>query len=47
LSDGTVPVKPAAFKEAMTHHALAKQKKDDCQDDYKQQLSNSERRVWS
>jgi hypothetical protein len=36
-------VKPAAFKEAVTHHALAKQKKDDCQDDYKQQLSNSER----
>ena len=33
---------PAALKEAMTHHALAKQKKDDCQDDYKQELSNSE-----
>jgi hypothetical protein len=29
--------------EAVTHHAMAKQKKDDCQDDYKQELSNSER----
>jgi hypothetical protein len=35
-------MKPAAFKEAVTHHALAKQKKDDCQDDDKQELSNSE-----
>jgi hypothetical protein len=43
LSDGAVPVKPAAFKEAVMHHALAKQKKDDCQEDYKQELSNSER----
>jgi hypothetical protein len=36
-------VDPAAFMEAVTHHAMAKQKKDDCQDDYKQELSNSER----
>jgi hypothetical protein len=36
-------VDPAAFMEAVMHHALAKQKKDDCQDDYKQELSNSER----
>jgi hypothetical protein len=36
-------VAPAALKEAVTHRALAKQKKDDCQDDYKQELSNSER----
>ena len=43
LSDGAVPVVPAALKEAVTHHALAKQKKDDRQDDYKQELSNSER----
>jgi len=43
LSDGAVPVDPAAFMEAVTHHALAKQKKDDCQDDHKQELSNSER----
>jgi hypothetical protein len=35
LSDGAVPVKPAAFKEAVTDHALAKQQKDDCQDDCK------------
>jgi hypothetical protein len=34
-----------ASKEAMTHHVLAKQKKDDCQDNYKQEMSNSER-VW-
>jgi hypothetical protein len=25
----------AAFSEAVTHHALGKQKKDECQDDYK------------
>jgi hypothetical protein len=43
LSDGAVPVKPAAFKKAVMHHALAEQKKDDCQEDYKQELSNSER----
>jgi hypothetical protein len=42
LSDGAVPVFPATFKEAMMHHALAKQKKDDCQDNYKHELSNSE-----
>jgi hypothetical protein len=36
-------VVPAALKETVTQHALAKQKKDDCQDDYKQELSNSER----
>jgi hypothetical protein len=29
LSDGAVPVEPAALKEAVPHHALAKQKKDD------------------
>jgi hypothetical protein len=33
---------PAALKETVTHHALAEQKKDDCQDDYKQEPSNSE-----
>jgi hypothetical protein len=43
LSDGAVPVKPAAFKEAVMQHALAKQKKNDCQEDYKQELFNSER----
>jgi hypothetical protein len=35
LSDGAVPVDALASKEAMTHHVLAKQKKDDCQGDYK------------
>jgi hypothetical protein len=30
LSDGAVPVEPAALKEAVPHHALAKQKKEDC-----------------
>jgi hypothetical protein len=44
LSDGTVPVKPATFKEAVTHHAVAKQKKEDCQQECKHKLSNSERR---
>jgi hypothetical protein len=43
LSDGAVPVKPAAFKEAVMHHALAKQKKEDCQEECEQELSNSER----
>jgi hypothetical protein len=43
LSDGAIPVDALASKEAVTHHVLAKQKKDDCQDDYKQELSNSER----
>jgi hypothetical protein len=29
-------------KEAMTHHALAKQKKDDGQDNHNHELSDSE-----
>ena len=41
-SDGAVPVEPAAYMEAVTHHALGEQKKDDCQDDYKQETFNSE-----
>jgi hypothetical protein len=28
--------------EAVTHHALSKEKKSDCQDNKKQELSNSE-----
>jgi hypothetical protein len=43
LSDGAVPVFPATLKEAMTHHTLPKQKKDDRQDSYKQELPNSEK----
>jgi hypothetical protein len=43
LSDGTVPVDALTFKKAVTHHALAKQEEDDYQNDYKQELSNSER----
>jgi hypothetical protein len=35
LSDGSVPVNSAALKKVMMHHALGKQKKDDCQDDGK------------
>jgi hypothetical protein len=35
LSDGAVPVDPAALEEAVTHDALAKQKKDGRQHDYK------------
>jgi hypothetical protein len=38
--DGAVLVAPASSKEAVTHHALGKQKKEECQDNYKQQLSN-------
>jgi len=40
--DGAVLVAPAASKEAVTHHALAKQKKADCKGDYKQEPYNSE-----
>jgi hypothetical protein len=43
LSDGAVPVFPATLKEAMTHHTLTQQKKDDRQDSYKQELANSEK----
>ena len=43
LSDGAVPVDALTSKKAMTLHTLAKQKKDDCQDDHKHELSNSER----
>jgi hypothetical protein len=35
-----VPVDAAAFMEAVTHHALGKQKKSDHQDDKKQEPSN-------
>jgi hypothetical protein len=35
-------VYPAALKEAMLHHTVAKHKKDDRQEDYKQELSGSE-----
>src|SRR5580692_8238505 len=38
----------AASKEAVMHHTLAKQKKDDQQDEGKHQLSDSERSLpWS
>jgi hypothetical protein len=43
LPYGAVPVVPATFMEVVMHHALAKQKKDDCQDNHKQELSPSER----
>ena len=33
--------------EAVTHHALGEQEKDDCEDDYKQETSNSETRWLS
>jgi hypothetical protein len=39
--EGVVPVDPAAPKEAVTHHILAKQKNDDCQEDDKQEFYNS------
>jgi hypothetical protein len=38
----SVPVDTAAFKEAVVHHALAKEKKGDCQGDQKQKLPNCE-----
>jgi hypothetical protein len=43
LSDRAVAVNPAALKEAVTHHAVAEQKKEDCQEDYKQEVSSPER----
>jgi hypothetical protein len=43
LSDGAVPVFTAALKEAVTHHALAKQEKNNRQDSYKEKLPDSER----
>jgi hypothetical protein len=33
-------VAPASSKEAVTHHVVGKQKKEDCQDNYKQEFSN-------
>ena len=43
-SESAVPVEPAACMEAVTHHALGKQKEDNCQDDYEQELSYAE--LW-
>jgi hypothetical protein len=42
LPDGAVPVNPAALKEAVTHHAVAKQKEQDRQQNYKDELFSSE-----
>jgi hypothetical protein len=33
-------VAPASSKKAVTHHAVGKQKKEECQGNYKQELSN-------
>jgi hypothetical protein len=38
--DGAMLVAPASSKKAVTHHAVGKQKKEECQDSYKQELSN-------
>jgi hypothetical protein len=38
--DGAMLVAPASSEEAVTHHAVGKQKKEECQDNYKQELSN-------
>jgi hypothetical protein len=43
LSDGAILVRPTALEKAVMHHALAKEEKDDGQEDCKQALSNSER----
>jgi len=36
-------VDPATLKEAVTHHALPKQKKENCQNDDQHERSDSER----
>ena len=33
-------VAPASSKKAVTYHAVGKQKEEECQDNYKQELSN-------
>jgi len=38
--DGTVLVAPASSKEAVTHHVVRKQKKEDCQDNDQQEFSS-------
>jgi hypothetical protein len=38
--DRAMLVAPASSKEAVTHHAVGKQKQKECQDNYKQELSN-------
>jgi hypothetical protein len=40
--DGAMLVAPASSKEAVTHHVVRKQKKEDCQDNYKHELSNAQ-----
>jgi hypothetical protein len=42
LFDVAMPVDTAALKKAVMNHALAKEKKGDCQGDKKHELSNSE-----
>jgi hypothetical protein len=41
LTGGVVSVESSTVMEVVTHHVLAKQKKDDYQDNYKQELSKS------
>jgi hypothetical protein len=38
--NGAMLIAPASSKEAVTHHAMGKQKKEDGQDNYKQELSD-------
>ena len=40
MFDVSVPVDTAAFKEAVVHQALAKEKKGDCQGDKEQEFSD-------
>jgi hypothetical protein len=48
LAQRAVPVNPLALKEAVTHHAVAEQKKDDGQKNHKEEFSSPERgRPWS
>jgi len=41
LPDGPVLAISATLKEAVTHHAVAEQKKDDSQENYNQELPGS------
>jgi PAS domain S-box-containing protein len=47
LPYGAVSVFPATLKEAVTHHAVAEQKKDNHQNNYQEELPNSEGRRLS
>jgi hypothetical protein len=43
LPDGPIPVLAASLEEAVTHHAMAEPKEQNCQHDRKQELPKAER----